>query len=142
MFGHPIGLNYDKKGTTFNTTFGGFISTIVNILLFAYLGLKFINLFGRLDNSYALNDLFADFDTIGSMSLTNSDKTQSMQMLPFISFYNTSTVGIVPFSDLEIEKHIHMEYEAELVTNGVTSKKIIEIRECVQKDFDDIGASA
>lgn len=127
MFGHPIGLNFDRNGSTFKTTIGGLVSTLVNIILFAYMSLKFINLFGRFDNSYASNDLFTDF-SIGAMSLINTNRTQSMHILPFISFYNTSTVSVIPFSELEIEKHIHLEYEAEFIANGVLSKKIIKVR--------------
>ena len=44
-FGHPIGMNWNGGGGTFNTTIGGIVSTIIFILKLSYFGLKLKNFF-------------------------------------------------------------------------------------------------
>ena len=36
MFGHPVSLNFDKKGDVLRTNFGGVVSIIIKALLFAF----------------------------------------------------------------------------------------------------------
>ena len=36
MFGHPVEFNFNRKGNTHNTPFGGFMSVIIKLLMAAY----------------------------------------------------------------------------------------------------------
>ena len=40
-FGHPITLNFNKKGDFYTTTFGGIITVLINILLAYYFWVNF-----------------------------------------------------------------------------------------------------
>ena len=40
MYGHSVTLNFDKKGDTHNTFFGGFFSIWVKIAIFIYVALN------------------------------------------------------------------------------------------------------
>jgi hypothetical protein len=39
FFGHKVELNFNKKGSTHNTTLGGFASILVKIALCLYVGI-------------------------------------------------------------------------------------------------------
>ena len=41
MFGHSIALNFQKQGDTYNTSIGGFFSTIIKIVFSIYIYLIF-----------------------------------------------------------------------------------------------------
>ena len=41
MFGHPIELNFNKKGSTHNTVVGGFFSIYIRMFLLFYVGYIF-----------------------------------------------------------------------------------------------------
>jgi hypothetical protein len=45
MFGHPIELNFDKKGSTHNTVVGGFFSIYIRLFLTFYVSYIFYQMF-------------------------------------------------------------------------------------------------
>ena len=48
-FGHPVTLNFNKKGDAHQTTLGGLLSLAMYVVLIRYLILNFIDLINRKD---------------------------------------------------------------------------------------------
>ena len=51
LFGHPIEFNFNKKGPTHNTHFGGFFSVFVRSALLAYVILILVKMFSYGNNT-------------------------------------------------------------------------------------------
>ena len=45
LFGHPIELNFNKKGSRHKTVVGGFVSVFVKMALLAYVLIIFLRMF-------------------------------------------------------------------------------------------------
>jgi hypothetical protein len=45
LFGHPINLNFDRHGETFNTYIGGTCSILLKILLVIYVSFNFLKMY-------------------------------------------------------------------------------------------------
>ena len=66
MFGHSVVLNFNRQGETYKTSFGGFISIIINAVLLGYVALRYSKMINLEDNQYGMNAMPADFDATGT----------------------------------------------------------------------------
>ena len=52
LFGHPVELNFNKRGSQHNTVLGGIVSIVVKALMVAYVGLLFNRMLIYGDDSF------------------------------------------------------------------------------------------
>ena len=64
MFGHTINLNFNRKGSTYKTCFGGCCSIIINILMFIYVMMNLKKLFFKGDNKYSTQEGLIDYEKL------------------------------------------------------------------------------
>ena len=50
LFGHPVALKFNKKGSEHKTVVGGCVSILIRIVLVSYIAILFIRLVNRDDN--------------------------------------------------------------------------------------------
>ena len=71
MFGHPIELNFDKKGTTHNTFLGGFLSIFIRLGLFVYVVVIFMKMFTYGNNMERSSTFTLAIDASEQQSVSN-----------------------------------------------------------------------
>ena len=49
-YGHSVQFNFDRKGTTVNTSFGGVVSILVNIAIYGFFVLKMMSMINKDNN--------------------------------------------------------------------------------------------
>ena len=84
MFGHSVVFNFNRQGETFKTSCGGMLSIIIMVLLTIYASMRYSKMINKEDNSQSSTILPADFDAIGTKSLTD------MELMPILKIRNTS----------------------------------------------------
>jgi len=61
MFGHPVTLNFNTQGDTYNTVIGGVVSVFIKFLIFGFLVFKGYILISKGDTSFATNRRLTNF---------------------------------------------------------------------------------
>lgn len=64
-FGHPVGLNWNGGGGSFNTTLGGVASYIIFLLNMVFLGLNLKKLIGREGAQISLDVELTEYERLG-----------------------------------------------------------------------------
>jgi hypothetical protein len=82
QFGHPIHLNFNKKGHQHNTTFGGCLSIIIYVLLFSVILDKGIKMVFRQEDDIIQVEENTDFEEVGEMTLKKA------KLIPVLKFTN------------------------------------------------------
>lgn len=86
MFGHPIELNFNKKGSTHNTVVGGFFSIFIKSFLLFYVIYIFYQMF-TFGNDVVRNATFSLLaDSESGEKLENSIDYGDMQAKLFLVF--------------------------------------------------------
>ena len=60
IFGHPVSLNFNRKGNFHTTEIGGIFSIIVNSIYFGYMTYLLTNLVTHNDDTYITYDYESD----------------------------------------------------------------------------------
>ena len=69
MFGHPVQLNFNRKGPAHNTVCGGIASILAYSLLITYLARKINTLFTKGDTQLSTDLGTTDLNELGAVSL-------------------------------------------------------------------------
>jgi len=91
-------FNFNKKGDTYKTSIGGFISLILKLAIIAFTVYKTYLLIMVEDNSYAQREYETDFDAVGAQSM------KSMNLVPFFRMISTKTWQPITLDDEFITK--------------------------------------
>ena len=84
-FGHPITLNFNKKGDKYTTAFGGVVTTLINIVLAYYFWVCFdVMRLRKGDTIEQVVDL-TNYEDIGEISMKDA------QVMPFIIIKDSRT---------------------------------------------------
>ena len=87
MFGHPVSLNFNKKGTTANTLLGGCCSILVKLFLLGFVIFRLHVMINRDDNEYQVTDTPVDFEELGEIEMGDVEEG----LLPFLFVQNYKT---------------------------------------------------
>ena len=74
MFGHPVALNFNRKGSTANTVVGGVVSILLKAFLLVFLIQRTMVMLNREDNDYQVSDSPLDSDEFGEIELNDEDE--------------------------------------------------------------------
>ena len=95
MFGKPVSLNFDKKGDVINTNFGGVISLIIKIGMFAYFINKYVIMKTHGNDKIVTNQEFTDFDGLDYVNLAEA------QIMPFFSLKSSRNFQNLILEDMD-----------------------------------------
>ena len=73
LYGHPVELNFNKKGKTHKTLIGGFASLIVLAIYYYYIGLNLKKLFWRESDSVSIDMHELENYDLQDLSINNTD---------------------------------------------------------------------
>ena len=73
IFGKPIMFNYNKKGEYFNTSFGGFLSLIINVTVICYGTYRCIVLNNKSNSNINSVQQFVDQNSFGRINMNKTD---------------------------------------------------------------------
>ena len=73
-FGHPIELNFNRKGNSHKTICGGFISLIIKMIVLWYSILNIKKLVFNEGDSYATITWATNFDYLGEVGISEIDQ--------------------------------------------------------------------
>jgi hypothetical protein len=72
FFGHKVELNFNKKGSSHKTLFGGIISIFVEIFIVVYIYIQFKKLFLNLDDKLKSIELPLDLLELGEVKMNET----------------------------------------------------------------------
>ena len=73
MFGHQIGLTFNKKGSSHNTLIGGITSIIVKIFLAIYIYTIFSRMINREDDIISKEKEEVEYEELGDVKYNETD---------------------------------------------------------------------
>jgi hypothetical protein len=133
MFGHPISLNFNRKGDTFNTSIGGIVSILMNILLGVFCYIKFLKMVKRNGDTIIQTSDVTDFEEIGEISL------EKIKFMPFVSLKSSRGFSAIELPDFDKYYSITLnqwdlvDFERNIIP--------MEMRFCTADDFVNMGAT-
>ena len=135
MFGEPILLNFNRKGTTHKTLIGGFISLFVQIGLMIYLYVHVEKLVKNLEDKIMITNQLMDMGDTTNFKYMNETGFMDSYVLVLNNKpiqYNDDAMRYltIKYSYIEIKS-------AELTENGMPSftKLDFNMRNCTEEDF-------
>lgn len=124
-----VSLNFDKKGTRFNTTFGGLVSILLKMIVIWYLVVKVTVYLTTTNNVYSsqVTHPNGDFD----LPLVSLDK---MKVLPYYQIFDWK-MQPVEYND-DIQRYLGFEI---IIHAYESNKKLLNdftgVRLCTREDF-------
>ena len=73
MFGHQIGLTFNKKGSTHNTLIGGITSIVVRVFLAVYIYVIFARMINLDDDTISKEKVEVEYEEIGDVKYNETD---------------------------------------------------------------------
>ena len=74
LFGHPVQLNFNKKGSQHTTVVGGVVSIIVKVLMLTYVGVLMNRMIEYKDDQISSSVNILDFENGEGVKLSNMSR--------------------------------------------------------------------
>jgi len=102
-YGHQVSFNFNRQGETVNTVLGGFISIIVNILIYGYLFLRLQTMFTMGNNYLGVRQTDVTPEYLGTRSF------KEMNMLFYFQMLSTNAATLlepIPYNAEELASYV------------------------------------
>ena len=134
FFGHPIQLNFNKKGNTHNTFLGGFLSLFVQAGLIIYFVIHVDKLVNKLDDKLNRTTSIVDLNDGEEVALNQTSFNVmwffTMDNLPLLYDEHAKKYITITYNHIEVK-------ELKLDDSGILpyTSTISGIRKCTADDF-------